>query len=160
AAVTFTSVCKSSGVPDKSRTWSRVVETTTLVAVSPDRIELRIEMTDEFEMNFEPGVKQKIVRMPRKVTHTRLMDAPPPGSPEGKIVEQSEKMIKVDGKPLKAKYKKVEETNIDAEGSVHTIQTWTSDDIPGGLIRQEQEMTGTYWFEYRAELTTLIKSKK
>lgn len=160
SAVTFTSVGKGSGGAYKSKTWWRIVQTTTLIAASPERIELRIETSEELIMNDKPGIKETIVFQPQKVIHHRLIDTPRPGSSMGKIVEQCEKEIKLDGESYTAKYTKFEETSLDAEGSVYTAQTWTSDDVPGGLIRREEEMDGTYWFVVRRELTTLTNPKK
>lgn len=157
-AVTITSVGKASGNAYKSRKQWRVIETTTLIAVASDRIELRIEVTEEVETNEEAGVK-KVVLPARKVTHPWLVNGRPPDKPEG-LVEQGEKVIIVDSKHLKEGYSKVEETNFDAERSVRTIQTWASDDMLDGVIRRESEMTGTYWYWDHTELTRWVKPAK
>ena len=116
--------------------WT-VTEATTLLGVSPDKLELEIGITKR-----EDGGKE--VESPaRKVTHARWIAAPRMGKPEGKI-EEEEQTITVLGKKVKARYVRVKEENFDAEGSIRITKMWTSHEVPGRIVKIVGDQTGTY----------------
>jgi len=138
-----------SGTPKE---WT-VTEATTLREVSPDKVELEVRKTKQ-----EDGGKE-VKSPPRKVTYARWIDAPRVGKPTGTVVEEEE-TITVLGKKVKARYVRIQEENFDAEGSIRITKEWTSQEVPGRIIKSVGDQTGTYWYKERVELVEFTKPPK
>lgn len=123
----------------------------TLVKVTEDNVEITYEKTgtaDGKEVKVGPVIR----------THQKLI--PVEMIPKPKITETKESEVKIDGVTYKATYTRIDGSNFDAEGSTSKNETWRSPKVPGGLLKCQEEMDGTYGYTLKIEVTKIVISKK
>ncbi len=80
--------------------------------------------------------------------HYPIMAEPPP-EPEGEVVETGEEELTISSRKFKCKWtqriQNVEENQV-------TSKTWTSDDMPGGLVKLEMSSEGKHKRVMRGEV--------
>ena len=81
---------------------------------------------------------------PIKVENKKVVELPPGKKkedftkPEG-LVDQGEETLKIGGKEYKTKWVKIK---ISKDGSEYEAKTWTSDDVPGTIVKMESNSSG------------------
>ena len=112
---------------------SEMTLTYTLVAVSPK--EVVVESVARLAVN------GKEVRMPpNRLTNPRFAGGPAaaPGKPAG-LVDEGSEPVEAAGRTLPARWTRVKARTQTAE---NLVQTWSSDDVPGALVRSLTTVPG------------------
>lgn len=97
---------------------------------------------------------------PQKQEQARTLDAPPGYDPKAKapeiegLVEQGEKKITLAGKEYKASYAKIKRKTGDIDV---TSKIWTSDEVPGTMLKSLSTVGGQYPTTSTMELVEVKK---
>lgn len=136
-AVVLKSVATTSIMGNESKTETEITYTLT-------------ELTDEkavIEMTSVTKVMGNEIKSPAiKLSHLKKVPKPAPAvPPEGQKAapkpEEGTETVKVGGTEYKAKWMKVKSS---ANGNESESKTWTSDEIPGTMLKSETTITGTF----------------
>ena len=125
-------------VSDSAGQKSEVSMTSTLVELTADKA--TVEM-----VSVTKAGGQEFKLPPTKQEFERFVAAPPgydpkaPPKPEG-LVEQSDTTLKIAGTSYKAKYTKIKQT--PAPGTEVVVESWTSDDVPGMVLKSSSSYAG------------------
>jgi hypothetical protein len=116
---------------------SETTMTTTLVDLTAD-----VATTEMVMVTKAGGMEFK--NDPIKTENKKVVELPPGKKkedfvkPEG-FVDQGEETLKIGGKEYKTKWVKVK---IEKDGSVYEAKTWSSDDVPGTMVKMETKSSG------------------
>ncbi len=97
---------------------------------------------------------------PQKQELTRTVDAPPGYKPDAKpakvegLVEEGTKTVTVAGKEYKASYAKIRQKTGDIDV---TSETWTSEEVPGMVLKMLSTVGGKYATTSTMELVEIKK---
>lgn len=113
--------------------------TTKLIEVTPEKAVVETAITMEMMGQKMPQPPQKR-DVPKTFTPPKIPATP--GQPETKIPEpkMGEETITVAGKEYKCK---TAELDIEQNGMKVRSKTWTSDQVPGGMVKMTSDATGT-----------------
>jgi hypothetical protein len=122
--------------------------TTTLVEINPDKavIETKMSMNAGGQQMDMPAQKTDVPAKLDKTPEVKPED--PKDKPE--VKESSEEVSIPGGKKVKAK---VTETKMTANGMNTVSKVWTSEEVPGGVIKMETTMDGAMKGTTKMELT-------
>jgi hypothetical protein len=127
--------------------------TTTLVEVGADKLVVEMAITAKVnDMEFkQPPMKRDVTKT---ITLPAGVPKPDPAKkPEG-TVEEGTETVKIGGAEYKTKWYK---TKTKAAGVEAESKTWTSDDVPGGLVKSETTTTGAAPATVKLEVTEVKK---
>jgi hypothetical protein len=135
-------------------TTSDVTITTTLVDVAPDKLVL--EMTSlvkaaGMEIQGKPMKRDvlKSVPLPKGAKKEEFSGGKPPGT-----YEEGAETLKVGGTEVKAKWFKYK---ADIGGTKTDAKLWTSDEVPGMIVKSEMTTTGMFASTTKMEVTEIKK---
>jgi len=132
ASVTYRAVSETRGHADESTT------TYTLVEIDAKKCAIEMTVISRFE-----GKETK--NGPQRLESLRTFNLPPGvskeefGKPKGPV-EAGEEVVTVLGKPYKARWTRHKDS---VEAGELLSQTWTSDEVPGGLIKTVGKVPAT-----------------
>ena len=134
---------------------SEVVVTTTLVEVGADKVVVEASSVSKFNgMEFKsPAQKRDVentIELPEGVKKEDLKREKPEGT-----YEEGAETVKVGGTEFKTKWYKYK---AEVAGTKTEAKMWTSDDVPGGLVKME--MTSTADKISSTVKTELVEYKK
>ena len=146
-SVTLKNVTTSGDIKSES------IITTTLVEVGADKLVLEMAVTAKLN-----GMEFKNPPMKRDVTKTVTLPAgtpkpDPKAKPEG-TVEEGTETLKIGGTEYKTKWYK---TKVKAGGADTESKVWTSDDVPGTIVKMETTSAGASPVTIKMEVVEVKK---
>ena len=138
---------------DNAGQTSKMETKTTLKDKSDDKLTLETAMSmdaggQKMDMPAQSIEVKKMIDDPAAAAPNAPADAPKP------VTKTSEESVTVVGGTFKAK---VTESTVDAGGSKIVSKTWTSDDVPGGVVKMEATTDGAAKSSTKMELKSLDK---
>jgi hypothetical protein len=126
----------------------------TLVEVGGDKVVVEITTVDKFlgKENKQPPIKRdinKTVALPKGAKKEEFAGGKPPGT-----YEEGTETLDVGGAEVKAKWYKY---RVDLGGTKIEAKQWTSDDVPGRVVKSEITTTGKLASTNRTEVTEIKK---
>jgi hypothetical protein len=124
--------------------------TTTLTAIAGDKITLRVETTlliNGKPTTLPPQTSDIPVRVKKPASSAGVQPADAPKT------QTSSEDVSALGRKFACKKTKV--TTI-ADGLTNWTSTWTSDEVPGGLVKSDSETTGAETATIKAILTAMV----
>jgi hypothetical protein len=128
---------------------------TTLKEVNDDKlvVETVTSMEAAGQKMDMPAQSMEIKKMMDEMPAAPPAAQPPADAPKADV-KTSEESVTVGGGTFKAK---VAETSMDVAGSKTTSKTWTSEEVPGGIVKMESTMDGAMKGTTKMELTKFDK---
>jgi hypothetical protein len=149
---TSTTIATSSDAGGQS---SKMETKTTLKEVTPDKVVIESAMSMEAggqKMDM-PAQSQEIKKMMDEAPATPSAPNAPAESPKPQTKE-SEETVSIAGGSYKCK---VTESTVDVGGSKTVSKTWTSDEVPGSLVKMEATSDGPVKSTTKMELKAFDK---
>lgn len=133
---------------------SEISVTSTLVEVGADKVVVETTSVSTFNgMEFKsPAVKREItktLKLPAGVKKDDFKGGKPPGT-----TKEGTETVKIGGTEYKTKW--FEYTN-EVAGNKTEAKMWTSDDVPGTMVKMESKTTGTVTATVKMELVEIKK---
>ena len=134
---------------------SEMESTQTLVEKTDEKVVIEIVTTMVVAGNKMEMPAQKMEIQAKFDTPEASEKEDPPAADDGPkpVTKESEETIEIAGKKYKAK---VYDSTIEAEGFTSHVKSWTSNDIPGGVLKTESSTGGQFSSMSTSEVTKFI----
>jgi hypothetical protein len=133
---------------------TEITSTTTLVEVGADKLVVETSSVTKFnnmEIKAPPAKRDvmKTITLPKGVKKEDLTAKKPPGT-----FEEGTETVKVGGTEVKTKWFKFK---AEMDGTKTEAKMWTSDDVPGSMVKMESTTTGKVATTLKMELVEFKK---
>jgi len=147
-----TSVTLKNTTTTKDATLETVI-ITKLIEAGSDKLVLELTVISNINgMEFkQPPTKRDVAKT---ITLPKGTPKPDPTKKLDATIEEGMETVKVAGGEFKAKWYK---SKFEAGGSKIETKAWTSEDVPGGLVKSETTTTGVNAATIKMEVTELKK---